>query len=124
MIDVKEAAHEKEGSEFGDAYSFDSERDAQRMEDELIDKLQDDTPKHCAKGTYKHFNGMSIDVDSATNTIESFDKPKAQHRTQINSPVNYNKNPDFGFKNELIHDLRRDNTEPKNWGLMYQLISG
>jgi hypothetical protein len=34
------------------------------------------------------------------------------------------RNPDFGFKNELIHDLRHELDQPKNWALMYQVISG
>ena len=69
IIDVKEAAHEKEGSESGDAYSFDSDKDAQRMEAELIVKLQEDTPENYNKGTYKHFKGATIDIDSATQTL-------------------------------------------------------
>ena len=39
MIDVAEAAHEREGSEQCDAYSFDSEKEIKQMEAELIDKL-------------------------------------------------------------------------------------
>jgi hypothetical protein len=37
MIDVKEAAYEKEGSFTADAYSFDSEKEVEQMEAELLD---------------------------------------------------------------------------------------
>ena len=51
------------------------------MEEELIGKLHDDSPENRNKGTYKHFNGATIDIDSATHTYESFDKAEAHSRT-------------------------------------------
>ena len=51
------------------------------MEAELIDKLKDDTPTNCNKEPYKHFNGATIDIDSVTHTLESFEKPEAHSRT-------------------------------------------
>lgn len=58
---------------------------------------------------------MYNNVSSFENTVES-----PISRTITNTPrKGYQKNPDFGFKNELIHDLRRDDSDPKNWQLMY-----
>jgi hypothetical protein len=48
-------------------------------------------------------------------------------RTVKMSPakISYQRNPDFGFTNELIHDLRSEsNDNPKNWELLFQCITG
>lgn len=130
MIDVCEAAHEKSGSDSEDVYSYDSQKEVQEMEKEILQKQMLVTPKNLidqSRGgrTFKHFDRYTIQIDQDdTNDSTDGQLKGGHHKTQVNSPRVYTKNPDFGFKNELIHELRRDNSEPKYWGLMYQMISG